>query len=226
MRFLTVLSIGAVVAFALPASASTYTYSGLPLTDFTGICASTSCAAPLTGSVTFNFDTSHFTGNLSLTNVTYATLNSPMPAGTLSYNLTYPSSTVWFNPPDNTYGFFEGISVGNFTFVNGAITSWLFGGGTYQVGCGGGPGCETGSSSTTTSTNSDYASYFTYDILGDSSGQNNGGGTWTLQAAVPEPSTWLMLLLGFAGMAAFGRISADARDNRGHAASRAELTLP
>ena len=31
-------------------------------------------------------------------------------------------------------------------------------------------------------------------------GSNNSGGVWIEVPAVPEPSTWAMLLLGFAGL--------------------------
>jgi hypothetical protein len=40
------------------------------------------------------------------------------------------------------------------------------------------------------------------DFLIDTSASNSGGGIWVEEqiAAVPEPSTWAMMLLGFIGL--------------------------
>jgi hypothetical protein len=157
--------------------------------------------------VTFNFDTSHFSGTLSLTPGDYAFLNPGVAMSASGYgyfdnNLYYPTFTIWHNPPQNTYGFFETLS-GTFSLVNGTITSWNLGGYTHQVGCGGGPGCSLGSSYASTTTGSDSAGLAAYgfNFLGESSGTSFESGVWTEQvAAVPEPSTWAMLLIGFAGI--------------------------
>jgi hypothetical protein len=197
---------------AFQAHATTYDYTGQPFTSFEGLCGASICTS-IAGSVTFNFDTSHFSGTLSLAAGDYASLNPGVPqrlsgGGFFSTDLYYPTSTIWFNPPQNTYGFAESLS-GTFTLVNGAITSWSFGGGTRQVGCGGGPGCAVGSSSAFTSTTFDSSSIFGYPVYGGTcylyctnSASNLGGGVWVEEqiAAVPEPSTWAMMLIGFLGI--------------------------
>jgi len=48
-------------------------------------------------------------------------------------------------------------------------------------------------------TNPSSPSYFAADIVGEN-GSTGAVGSGTVIAAVPEPSTWAMLLLGFAGV--------------------------
>ncbi|WP_154072524.1 PEP-CTERM sorting domain-containing protein [Bradyrhizobium erythrophlei] len=190
---------------ALQAEATTYDYVGQPFTSFTGGCTTVpSPCSNIIGSVTFNFDTSHFTGNLILSSGDTAFLtegiNPTSPLGPLVP--VFPSSTILFNPQQ--ISFVSELS-GNFTLVNGSITSWALGGDTHLVGCGGGPGCESGSSSVGTTPTSDQSSAFQQasNAFGGSWGaSNDGGGVWTEEglAAVPEPSTWAMLLIGFAGI--------------------------
>jgi hypothetical protein len=184
--------------------ATTYDYVGKPFTDFEGRCNASICTS-ITGSVTLNLDTSHFTGTLSLAPGDYAYLTPGVPQSLtggdfFSNDLYYPTSTIWFDPPQSTFGLAEFLS-GTFILLNGQITSWSFGGGTGKVGCGGGPGCALGSSGAFTSTGFDVSSIFSYPIF-DSSGSNPGGGTWVEEqvAAVPEPSTWAMLIVGFASV--------------------------
>jgi hypothetical protein len=207
MRRFTLTLIALLLSGASQVRATTYDYLGQPFTNFQGLCDASTCTS-LTGTVTFNFDTSNFTGKLSLAAVDSASLTegfssppfTPLPG---PFMPVFPSSTIWFNPPQNTYGFVSEITVANFTLVNGAITSWLFGGSTGQVGCGGGPGCAVGSSDAVTTPTFDGSDIFTYAILSDSSASNNGGGVWTESPAVPavpESSTWAMLLIGFAGI--------------------------
>lgn len=43
------------------------------------------------------------------------------------------------------------------------------------------------------------AGTYTLNILGNNAGQGALGGTITISPAVPEPATWMMLLLGFFG---------------------------
>ena len=117
----------------------------------------------------------------------------------------FPSSTSWFNPPADTYGFQVQL-FGNFTLVDGAIVAWALSGSAGQVGCGGGPGCLVGGSGVFSSLTSDSSSVVSYNgfnsDLTSSSASNDGGGLWTEEIAtsVPEPSTWAMLLIGFAAI--------------------------
>jgi hypothetical protein len=116
--------------------------------------------------------------------------------GATTFN--YLSHTDWFNPPANTYGYFVGLTFGNFTLIDGEITAWSLSGMARQVGCGGGPGCATGSMSTsTTSASGDSSDQLGYLASLSASGPSGG---WTQISPVPEPSTWAMLLIGFAGI--------------------------
>ena len=56
------------------------------------------------------------------------------------------------------------------------------------------------------------AGTFTLNILGDNRGQGALAGTITISPAVPEPATWLMLLLGFFGVGAAMRRRKDKGD--------------
>jgi hypothetical protein len=212
------------LAPTLPANATTYTYTGQPFTEFEGLCNSSLCTN-VTGSVTFNFDTSHFSGNLFLSDGDTASLSlgldrsltaSPVFAQTIGF----PSYTWWFNPPIDTYGFQVQL-LGNFSLVDGAITSWFLSGNAGQVGCGGGPGCAVGGSGVFSSLTSDSSSVVSYNgfnsILISTSASNSGGGVWLGEqvAAVPEPSTWAMLLIGFAGIGFVGYYRLGRRFNAG-----------
>jgi hypothetical protein len=191
--------------FVSTANATTYNYVGQPFTSFSGLCSASACSS-ITGSVTFDFDTSNFSGTIYLSSGDTASLSEGIPGSLdggvpISTTLSFPSSTVWYNPPYDTYGFSSGITGDpNFTLLNGQIISWSIGGETDQVGCGGGPGCAIGSSDAYSSPSYDGSDIFSYSIERDSSASNNGGGIWTEVAAVPEPSTWAMLLIGFAGI--------------------------
>jgi hypothetical protein len=183
-------SVIALLLLSYPASATTYTYTGLPLTEqpfLAGICNGGICPTipGLTGSVTFNFDTTNFTGTLSLVAGDTASLVEP---GT---NFSYPVPPN----PNPLAPFVEQVS-GLFTLTNGAITDWMFLGGYSNTQyCPAGPGCIPPSGG---------GSFPFLDSYGFWNGSfetdftNSGGGTWTV-AAVPEPSTWAMLLIGFAG---------------------------
>jgi hypothetical protein len=197
-----------IAAFSSHAFATTYDYGGQPVTETTnptlfGPCGF-GCPATgsISGSVTFNFDTSQYTGTLSLsTGDTAGFLTS---GGSISY----PNGTFWFNPPFDTYGYQEQM-MGTFSLLDGAIIYWNVSGSGAQVGCGGGPGCAAGSVFFSTSPTQDSLSYVS-DNLGFFvfTGSNSGGGAWTevdaIAAPVPEPSTWVMLLIGFAGIGSAG----------------------
>ena len=49
-------------------------------------------------------------------------------------------------------------------------------------------------------------------VLGDLLGGGGGGGSFVYSAAVPEPSTWVMMLAGFAGLGLAGARAARRRD--------------
>jgi hypothetical protein len=204
-----ILGFAFLLTTVLQSHATTYTYVGQPFTTFNNnpfgsyydVCDASTCTG-LTGSVTFNFDTSHFTGTLVLSNGDTANLSGGIIPGSVSGSTAattypFPSYTSWFNPPLNTYGYTSGLS-GNFTLSDGSIASWSLQGSAGQVGCGdSSPGCAAGSSAAFTSPTSDF------NIVGYVSASNAGGGVWNEQiSAVPEPSTWAMLLIGFAGIGA------------------------
>jgi PEP-CTERM motif len=200
---------------AFEGHATTYTYVGQPFTTFDGLCDASLCTN-VTASVTFNFDTSHYSGKIFLASGETAELTSGIPgylSGSAIISTTtfdFPGSTYWFNPPINTYGYASQLD-GNFTLKNGTITDWLLYGQAGQVGCGGGPGCAAGSSNGFTSPTSDSSGLFSYvyhppgincELYCSTDASNGGGGVWLggQTAAVPEPSTWAMLLIGFAGL--------------------------
>jgi hypothetical protein len=182
--------------------ATTYDYVGQQFTSFSGNCNASVCTH-ISASVTFGFDTSNFSGTLSLSNGDFASLSEGIAAngnGAVNsplFNPQYPVLTyVWY--PPNPYSYVAGLS-GNFTLLNGGITDWSLTGYTYQQNCGGGPGCAAGGSSASTSASFDSASYDGYLVVNSASGP---AGVWSEEqiAAVPEPSTWAMMILGFAGL--------------------------
>jgi hypothetical protein len=92
------------------------------------------------------------------------------------------------------------VTSASFTFSNGNIISWLFSGYACQL-LGPNQGCVDAAQSVTISSSGDELensqprglSFFP---------SNETGGQWSEVAAVPELSTWAMLLIGFAGIAA------------------------
>jgi hypothetical protein len=196
---------------ASTASATTYDYAGNPYTSFSGLCNTTRCTS-LSGYVTFNFDTSNFSGTLSLSSGDTAYLSAGIASGSTFggtfYYPTYifdPSYAIPPNPNPSTY-YFSNLN-GNFTLVNGDVISWSLSGGTGTVGCGGGPGCASAGSNVTSSPSGDVggrADYPNYTLSATyDTGSNNSGGVWTNVSGVsvvPEPSTWAMLLIGFAAI--------------------------
>jgi hypothetical protein len=181
------------------ASATTYDYIGQPFNPSPG-CFGLSCVYPgglNNGSVTFNFDTSGFTGTLTLSTGDTASLGgivpNPVGSGSIFGTVYFPSSA----PPPGTEGYADVFS-GTFVLANGSITSWSIGGGLILVGCGLGPGCTSGVSVSSSPTYDSFSGEA--DGIG-ASGSNGGGGAWEdVSPAVPEPSTWAMLLIGFAGI--------------------------
>jgi hypothetical protein len=205
MRYLFAVLLAFLVS---PANATTYDYTGQPFTSFEGPCNASSCTS-ITGSVTFDFDTSNFTGTLTLSAGDTASLSegiSPsLVSAAIGANPNFPSFTEWFNPPADTYGFTSQLT-GSLTLVDGAVTFWVLDGSTGQTGCGGGPGCASGASSVYSLPT--YDSSTTNGYLVSASASNSGGGSWTEEtASVPELSTWAMLLVGFAGFGLLTRRS-------------------
>ena len=192
---LSVLGFGAcavlmTVGFQAPAAATTYNYVGNPY-------ASNSFPGPaglgsnLTGSVTFNFDTSSFTGSLFSADVS-------------SFSLTSGSLSI-AAPPPNTQFFLN----------NGHIKSWLAIMPTppfvteWQFGTTGGTAFGTGSLP-------DEEDFVLSFVAGEYTGQgaflfcrpDNGCSPvdWT-EAAVattPLPTTWSMLLTGLGALGLLG----------------------
>jgi hypothetical protein len=82
---------------ALQAHATTYDYVGQPFTSFEGLCDASLCTN-ITASVTFGFETSHYTGTLSLAPGDYASLSPGVPqslsgGGFFSTVLSYPTTS-------------------------------------------------------------------------------------------------------------------------------------
>lgn len=100
-----------------PVSATTYTYAGQPLLQGfpCGYCAT---VPGLTGSVTFDFNTTNFTGRLSLVPGDTASLVAPSGS---SGGASYPPPTL---PPSVPLYYVPQLS-GTFTLTNGAITDWF-----------------------------------------------------------------------------------------------------
>jgi hypothetical protein len=203
--------------FAAGAEATTYLYEGKPFTQLSDGCSQAGSCGSLSGFVAFNFDTSHFSGTRSLSSGDTAVLEVPAQSFLFPFSgtLTYPYEI----PPPDIYAFVTYLA-GNFTFDDGNIVAWTFGGGTRQQNCGGGPGCASGTINLSSTSTSDYLEYFDYFHLGFDSSSNDGGGVWTeIAEVVPEPSTWVMLLIGFAGLAFAGyRRSVHVDPKRGHVA--------
>jgi hypothetical protein len=176
-------SVIALLLLSIPASATTYTYAGLPLPQSFPPAGQT-IQPGLTGSVTFNLDTTNFTGLLLLVDGDAASLVVPR--------------IINGNPfsQDRRYDFPVDTFQGEFSLTNGIIRNWVFNAAlpTIPFCFGGSSGCNPHISAATTP---DQDSVESGDFL---SFTNSGGGAWTQVAAVPEPSTWAMLLIGFAGI--------------------------
>jgi hypothetical protein len=179
--------------------ATTYHYVGTPLTLTPSVpslnCNPNCSVNGLTGNVSFSSDTSAFTGSLTLSSGDTAELIGSLPGVFIFPSLSYPFN----NPPAGTPGIVTSLQSGIFTFVDGSIVSWSFGLSRFFQNCGGGPGCAANAVSESTSTDGDSIVGFSNFPLQAS---NSQGGSWTeiIVTPVPEPSTWAMLLIGFAGI--------------------------
>jgi hypothetical protein len=153
------------------ATATTYTYTGL---EYTHNPDPADFGTHMTGSVTFNFDTSGVSGTYDFSGGTITNLQ--LTSGI--YTSAYIDSPAYF------------------ILVNGVITEW-------QVPT------ETGAAPDVliyTHQISPFANVFDEAVrfgdIPDYALVSGGGGAWTVDAtpAVPEPSTWAMMILGFAGV--------------------------
>jgi hypothetical protein len=178
--------IGFLVAlWAGAASASTYAYLGQLMTQGFPSCSFSACFSNrLTGSVDFNFDTSNFSGTVSL---------SPGDTARLSPVYSYPYTL----PPPIDDTSYRSTFTGVFTFDSGDITDWAIYA-DIRPGplCGLGPACSSMSYSASSPSGDTQ-------VDGTSAFSNSLKGQWSLTspvAAVPEPSTWAMLLIGFASV--------------------------
>jgi hypothetical protein len=175
---------GAFLPFS--ATATTYDYQGASLNQIDCQFCNPFGYPGLTGSVTFDFDTSSFTGEITLSPGDTAVLSGALGGG------RYPN----YFPPAGVIGNAYLLS-GYFDLVNGQISGWYLNGGEGLVNCGIGAGCEQGIGVTTSPYLDSYSqTYEGYTTMYESSSP----GVWTEVAAVPELSTWAMLLIGFAGI--------------------------
>src|ERR1700730_2165873 len=136
-----ILVVGLLLGLPIQANATTYDYTGQPFTSFQGLCNASLCTS-ITGTVTFDLDTSNFSGQLFLSGGDTASLTLGLARGLTASPLFaqaigFPSSTSWFNPPADTYGFQVQL-FGNFTLVDGAIVALGLRGSAGQGAWGGG----------------------------------------------------------------------------------------
>jgi hypothetical protein len=185
MRAIVFSLLAAVVVLSSSAHATTYNYVGQPLSQING-CNPCQTIPGLTGFVTFDFDTTNFTGNLSLSDGDTATFGV----------YTFPITVSYFGGPE------WGLS-GSLYLQNGVVISAdLIGIGDQQY-CGPGPYCGPHQGETV-GPSGDSSYYVIYNSNPNVSDvvefMNSAPGTWTEVAAVPETSTWAMLLIGFAAI--------------------------
>jgi hypothetical protein len=172
----------ALLAAESQASATTYIYTGNPYTDYAG-SGLANFGTNMTGTVTFNIDTSAKTGGPDLT--------TPFDVSSLIMS-------------SGSFTFDQTALVGGFSFTNGNITGWQIyfinnftdhsGVNTFGSTTAGGFGDEV--TGTLGSATSEHCGP-------DGANIPACAGTWSITSsvsAVPEPSTWAMLLLGFAGI--------------------------
>jgi len=206
MRSLILAAVAALVSAtfgAAPASATTYNYVGQ---TYTTNADPTIYGTQMTGSVTFNQDTSNFTGLIYISSgVTALSLTS----GTITATLPY--FDIFANPASPYFSalFFPGNPNGlvpdYFRLVNGNIQAWLLHGITpsfelvapsYQLYSQGDASICNGCGFGFDNIQSNFPTGTTY------AGKNQNQAVWSIApiAAVPEPSTWAMMILGFAGV--------------------------
>jgi PEP-CTERM motif len=188
LYILSVLLLGAGVGSATQASATTYLYTGNSdqtygtgdhLTASVDLNCTGSCMA---GTYFFSTDiTSISLSTLTSTNAQVTTLSTTMPGVSTATNPGL-STAAEFLTLDST-----GQVINWFIWLNDAASNtFMYTTNDYSLCL---SGCE----------NQDYS---TAVVAGSQSillEINNPPGTWQV-AAVPEPSTWAMMILGFAGV--------------------------
>jgi hypothetical protein len=206
-KVLAVTAAGAAIAFAAPASAAVVVNSDDAIgtqysVDFVGQVGGnveTGLSALLTltftgianGGATYNFD--------------YDLLNDSALSARLS-GFGFNNSNITGGTVDGTYTIVAG---GNLPGFGGLDICFKDGGGTSNCGGGGGGGVFSGNTASgTLSLNfgsaldsialDDFTTRF-QDIQGSNYG-NSGIGLGTSVPAVPEPSTWALMLLGFGAL--------------------------
>jgi len=187
------------IAAVTTARATTYTYTSnglinLGTLDFCWWCGP--YPATYTGRVTFDFDSSHYTGTHDLALGDSASFPTPNPEFVSGAIFSFPSTLIYWGLP-GSQGIVDYMS-GSFVFQNGSIVSWSVSGMLTSLNCGLGPGCAYGGS-LSLSPAQDQVFDSGYLNGADYEGRS---GFWTMApvAAVPEPSTWAMMILGFAGI--------------------------
>ena len=168
------------------AGATTYNYTGNPYTDYAG-AGFANFGTNMTGTVTFNIDTSALTGGPDLT--------TPLDVSSLVMR-------------SGNFVFDQTVLFGDFSFTNGNITGWQIyfinnltdHNGVYAFG------------SSTAGGFGDAVTDLGLSGLGAANSEDCGpngtnvpacAGTWSITtsvSAVPEPSTWAMMILGFWGI--------------------------
>jgi len=187
------------IAAVTTARATTYTYTSNGVINFETLYFCWWCGpnpATYTGSVTFGFDSSHYTGTHDLGSGDSASFPTPDPEFVLGASFSFPSTPIYWGLP-GSQGIADYMS-GSFIFQNGSIVGWSVSGMLTSLNCGLGPGCAYGGW-LSLSPAQDQVSDGAYPNGADYEGS---GGFWTMTpvAAVPEPSTWAMMILGFAGI--------------------------
>jgi hypothetical protein len=193
MKFFAAISICiALLVAGSQAEATTYIYTGIQYTDYAG-AGLANFGTNMTGSVTFNIDTSARTGGPDLT--------TPLDVSSLvmtSGNFTFDQTALF----------------GDFSFTNGNITGWQI---YFINNFTSHSGVSAFGSTTAGGVGDDVSDLGNGSGLGAATSEHCGpdgtnipacAGTWSIASptsAVPEPSTWAMMLLGFCGLGFLAR---------------------
>lgn len=191
MRFRAIVLAGAMALLACEANATTiYSYTGNTYNSIIDDCCGVSPGVP--GSYQL---TQRVTGWFSLEsqlapNLSFASLSGPV-------DFSFNDGRFSLTAANSVFGSFM-VS----TNAAGELTGWMIG--ATQWGLSGPPGIRSGISLTNVSgmTFDSVSAYWSDPLVYADNATTSQAGTWkvTTVPAVPEPSTWAMLLLGFAGV--------------------------